>query len=960
MSAFPDFAVQFFFAALALDLVAAAFFVAGGIGKRLRSGKSARARSVLLSVLEEEPVSSSEKRKNDRFIRRNRDAVLSECGRLSDSISLDPARKERLARALSGARIDVFLIRDLHSGNPERRRRAADRLSLVPVKNVRISLIHSLESEKNRTVKLAIIACLAEIGETLAIPSIIDSLAGEPLTYQRAVWGLLSDMGDELSVLVPILSTRPEKEIQLLLIDLATGRRSTTLLAHLLTLVDSRDLDISQAAFRVLSTEYVTDIDHERFIAHDDFLIRNLAVESLGRLLTTKSLLLLFEHMDDPVICKNAVSAITTFIRSFPQHFKTLLVRYGNEHRPNARAVLLDVFSNFVDYLAGKLLTSEEDVAADIILNMMRRGRLNDTINFLNRNSDPEIENKILGILKKLIEEKPACKRELVEYLCDRLKVRLGLEDYGEESAKKSTAEKPKLGLLYIFLAAGVLFLPALCAALTIAGHDGPVFDPRRWFFHFNAAFAVYSLLLNGSYVFLLFFSFMGVVRQAAIHAHMRESFAFKEHVLPSISIITPAFNEEASIVESVNALLTLHYPDYEIIVVNDGSTDATLAKLVSYFGLERAEVFMHGYLDTQPVRGVYANKRYPELLVMDKENGGKADSLNAGINVSRKEYFAGIDADSLIERDALLNLASLFLVSEEETVAMGGNIFPANGCTVSRGALTETRIPKNRLAAFQSIEYIRSFMAGRVGWAELRLLLIISGAFGVFHKRKVIDAHGYLTRSGHYMKDTVGEDMELVVRLARTLRETGIPHSIGYCYDANCWTEIPERFRVLSRQRDRWQRGLLEIMTFHSKMIGNPAFGRIGLVGFPYFLLFEVLGPWFEIEGYAVLACSLVFGLVGMNLFLVIFAASVLLGLFVSIVSMSIAEYRRSYFPLRDKLRLLLYAFLENFGFRQLMGILRIRGFVRMLARAGGWGKMERRGFTAARVKPERRRKKS
>ena len=211
-----------------------------------------------------------------------------------------------------------------------------------------------------------------------------------------------------------------------------------------------------------------------------------------------------------------------------------------------------------------------------------------------------------------------------------------------------------------------------------------------------------------------------------------------------------------------------------------------------------------------------------------------------------------------------------------------------------------------------------------------------------------MVDAHGYLTRAEHYMKDTVGEDMELVVRLTRGLRESGTPFAIQYGYNANCWTEIPETMKVLNRQRDRWQRGLLDIVTFHSRIIFNPRYGRTGLIGFPYFLIFEVLGPWFEAEGYIVLAASLALGMIQLPLFLLLFTATVMLGLLVSTLSLVLAELHRKYFPLKDKLLLLFFAFLENFGFRQLMSILRVRGFLRMLARVGGWGQMERRGLGA------------
>jgi len=559
-----------------------------------------------------------------------------------------------------------------------------------------------------------------------------------------------------------------------------------------------------------------------------------------------------------------------------------------------------------------------------------------------------------LFCVDSLAAENPPLGQQLARYLSPRLLPALGLAPLVPPAPPPARREHPNLPLLYLFLVLGAALVPGVCLVLGIAApHVSPaargagLFD--RFLGNFNAVFTVYATALNAVSLLLLGFSAAGVRRQAAQGDLLRLSFLFKQQVLPSISIITPAFNEEASIVESVSSLLNLRYPDYEVIVVNDGSKDHTLERLVSHFGLERTDLFVHRYLNTQEIRGLYANKRYPELLVIDKENGGKADSLNAGINVARKEYFAGMDADSMLERDALLNLAGLFLFSDEEVVAAGGNILPVNGCTVRCGTLVSTRIPRRPIARFQTIEYLRAFMAGRVGWAAIKTLLIISGAFGVFHRRRVIDVHGYLTRSEHYMKDTVGEDMELVVRLTRGLRESGIPYAVQYAHHANCWTEIPERMKVLNRQRDRWQRGLLDIVTFHSRMILNPAYGRTGLIGFPYFLLFEVLGPWFEAEGYLALAASLALGAIGLPLFLLMFTATVLLGMLVSTASMIIAEHGREYFPLRDKLILVAYAFLENFGFRQLMSLLRVRGFVRMLARVGGWGQMERRGLGTA-----------
>jgi cellulose synthase/poly-beta-1,6-N-acetylglucosamine synthase-like glycosyltransferase len=666
---------------------------------------------------------------------------------------------------------------------------------------------------------------------------------------------------------------------------------------------------------------------------------------------TGHSLSLLFGCLEDPLMHKSVVLAVTAILRARPQHFRSVMLRCLNEKRERAHAALLDVLANYVDYLAEKLLSPDSPTVARILAEIIRHGHARQIINFLNRNRNPDIEGQVLRILRSLLREDRRLSGELGRYLEPRLLAPLSLQPPAAAEVVAPRREHPNLGLLAAFLVLGVALVPALCLLLAwLAPGGSPTAGGlgNRVLGYFNAAFAVYATTLNGSYLLLLLFSVLGARRQAGFGDLLRLSFLFKEHVLPSVSIISPAFNEEASIVESVSSLLTLRYPDFEVIVVNDGSRDGTLRRLIDYFQLERSDLFLHRYLATEKIRGIYASRRYPELLVVDKANGGKADSLNAGINLARKEYFAGIDADSMLERDALLALAGKFLASDEEVVAAGGNILPVNGCTVRLGDLVQTRIPRRAIARFQTIEYLRAFMAGRVGWAALKSLLIISGAFGLFHRRRVVDAHGYLTRSEHYLRDTVGEDMELVVRLNRGLRESGIPFAVQYSYDANCWTEIPESLKMLNRQRDRWQRGLLDILCFHSKMIGNPRYGRTGIVAFPYYLLFEVLGPWFEAEGHLVLAVSLALGAIGLPLFLLLFTATVLLGLLVSVSSMLIAERRREYFPLSDKLLLVLYALLENFGFRQLLSLLRVRGFLRMFARVGGWGQLERRGLGA------------
>ena len=276
-----------------------------------------------------------------------------------------------------------------------------------------------------------------------------------------------------------------------------------------------------------------------------------------------------------------------------------------------------------------------------------------------------------------------------------------------------------------------------------------------------------------------------------------------KSRLAPPISILVPAHNEATSIVSSVKALLRLNYPAFEVIVVNDGSRDETLQKLIAVFELRKTKRIYHQTIATKEVRGIYVAKLsspWARLVVLDKENGGKADALNAGINVSEYPLFCSVDADSILERDSLLRVALPFM-ERADVVGVGGIVRIANGCSITQGFVQTVRLPKQWLPCFQAVEYLRAFLSGRIAWANLGSLLVLSGAFSLFKKATVLEVNGY-------DRSTVSEDMELVMRLHRTLGDQGRACYIEFIPDPVCWTEAPERFKMLWRQRDRWQRG--------------------------------------------------------------------------------------------------------------------------------------------------------
>lgn len=695
---------------------------------------------------------------------------------------------------------------------------------------------------------------------------------------------------------------------------------------------------------------YSEDLNAPEFLDHSDPAIRAIAIRSLGNGSTEGHISTLLVYLESDLTRLPARMGLSKILAAHPRLIPPVAEAFDATNDKQILQSLADVLAGRIEYFITKLQGKERKGAETLIREMIELGKFSEIIEFLKLNRDPALEDAMVAIVVQESKDNVSLREECGLYLPDRILEKCGFQKI--VSAPKRREEKrdwKMIRALYLILGFALLFFPALYVARYrgMIGDIPLLVQLKTFVVDFNYDFAWYSMSVNAVYIVLLLLSVVKVKSSTRLWNLKTASMLFKPRMLPSVSIIAPAYNEEKTIVESATSLLNLKYPDYELVIVNDGSRDGTLNTLITHFQLKRVDYHYAQRLKTASVRGIYRNPLYPQLVVVDKENGGKADSLNAGLNISSKEYYCGIDADSLLEPDALLKVASLTLDYGVETPAMGGNVFPINGCTVDRGKLIQIALPKNNLARLQTIEYLRAFMCGRMGWAQINSLLIISGAFGLFRKERVISIGGYLTSNERYGKNTVGEDMELVVRIARLMREKRQKYRISYAYNANCWTEVPESFDILKRQRDRWHRGLIDIMFFHRKLLFNPSYGKMGLVGMPYFLIFELIGPLFEIQGYLMVALAAFLGLMSTKLAILLFLSTILMGITISMASVLIAERQTCYFSARDTLKLLLMAFLENFGPRQVFSLWRVLGFFSAMKKPKGWGKMERKGFS-------------
>jgi cellulose synthase/poly-beta-1,6-N-acetylglucosamine synthase-like glycosyltransferase len=453
-----------------------------------------------------------------------------------------------------------------------------------------------------------------------------------------------------------------------------------------------------------------------------------------------------------------------------------------------------------------------------------------------------------------------------------------------------------------------------------------------EWFF------LLYFVLVNLGYIALNLLALPRIRQQLALRpvGNLPPTYAGFE---PPVSLLVPAYNEEVSIASSVRSLLQLDYPEFEVVVVNDGSKDGTLAALRAAFDLAPFPEAYWQRLPAQPVRGIYRSRLHANLRVVDKENGGKADALNVGINASRHDLFCAIDADSILQRDSLRRVVEPFL-DDPRTVATGGTVRIANGCSVLAGHLERVELPRNPLALLQIVEYLRAFLFGRMGWATLNAVLIISGAFGVFRKDAVIAAGGYRAKS-------LGEDMELVVRLHRKMRARGIPYAIHFVPDPICWTEAPESLGILKGQRIRWQRGLAESLHLNAGLAGLRGGGAAGWLAFPFFTLFECYGPAIEVAGYLSMLAMFLMGAISGAAFLAFLALAFSLGFLLSVSALALEELSFHLYPRHSQMALLVaVAMVENLGYRQLVTFWRLVGLWRwMRGSQAAWGTMTRQG---------------
>lgn len=455
---------------------------------------------------------------------------------------------------------------------------------------------------------------------------------------------------------------------------------------------------------------------------------------------------------------------------------------------------------------------------------------------------------------------------------------------------------------------------------------------------------AIFSGSYLALYVVLAFLSYYGIKKYVNARHFLHDDVLVKSNHVIGVSVVAPAYNEAATVVNNVHSLLSLTYPKFEVIIVNDGSKDATLQLLIDEFEMVKVDFFYEEKIPTKPVRGHYrsTNPLYSKLLVVDKENGGsKADAANSGINSSQYPLFLCTDVDCILKADTILKLAKPFMESETRVIATGAPIRISNSCEVRNGFLVRVHFPKGWYPRFQELEYVRAYLFGRMAWGELNGLLLVSGGLGMFDKEIAVAAGGYWHKS-------LGEDMELITRMRKHMYLNRIDFRIRYIPESLCWTEVPGNRATLIRQRVRWSRGLIQTLVLHRDMFFNPKYGRTGFLILPYFFAFEFLVPILELVGILVLIPCFIFLDIDLVFFVQLTLAIYLFYLSVTLVSILLDELLyKSYANLREILILVGMAMIEPFVYHPVAAFASLKGYWHFLMqKQQTWGDMQRQGF--------------
>jgi len=917
------------------------------VKQRSRRGymRNMKYRTLISRMVNEEDFSFEAIKKKDRV------SFLTALQKWTKTFDLPEEKASAMSTVLERWKLKDIVEKKLNSPLEHTRSEGLLLVELLPHDEQLFLLEKALEREKAQLLELKMVEILCSLNLQHSISIIISVLKRAPDHFKNKILCFLNPFSLQLGNWAARNRESSDPDIRRIIIMAAEEGRDEWFMPFLLKETSSSEEELRRAAADILFRRFSPQLKVDLLLNSPYEDIKEKAVEHLIGQDSDLNPGAYTHILDREDLRLFAVEVLARKVGKSPRLLTAAFELFKNSKVPEDKLLWAEILSNRISYFAYRADQRDFSEVAELLSCIIQLGHYSQIINFLNQNRNLDLEEKLETILFPMLDHDESFRKQCRMYLKESVQERWKIPDYEKDVSEPKFLLKGRDKVLMGVAMIAVLILPlaAFLSTRTVplryySGEE--LFVSFVFFYHY--IFAFYNISVNAIYLVLMFLSWFVINRQQTQWELVDRKFLFTPGLFPSVSILAPAFNEETTIVQNVYSLISLDYCDFQVIVIDDGSADQTSRELINQFNMEITERPLIGSIATAPVQGVYKSRDYPGLLLIRKLNGGKADALNAGINYSSGQYICSIDADSLLEPDALQKIMIRTLVNRSDVVAVGGNVLPSNGSIVSEGVIKKIHLPDNPYARYQTVEYLRSFISNRLGWSRLNSLLVISGAFGVFRRDQIVAMGGYLTGKGQLRQDTVGEDMEAVVHLYEHMKKGKEKIKIDYAYNANCWTEVPESLESLMRQRDRWHRGLVEVILYHKNMFLNWKYGAVGLIAFPYFVFFELLGPFLESVGYLLLVVPFFLGLLNSRIILFMFFIAVVLGIFISTVSLFLAEKGVLYFKGRDFRSVVFTAFLENFGWRQFISFLRpVSYFMYTFRRKDkGWQKFNRKGF--------------
>lgn len=447
---------------------------------------------------------------------------------------------------------------------------------------------------------------------------------------------------------------------------------------------------------------------------------------------------------------------------------------------------------------------------------------------------------------------------------------------------------------------------------------------------------AAYFILSNTISIVLILISWHSIKQSKKILKNQKE---LTQH--PGVTFIVPAHNEEITIVESVYSFLETKYQNIQVVVIDDGSSDHTSQNLINEFEMIPASIKRHSQLSPSKNHTIFKSTIYSNLLLVKRLNGGKAAAINLGLDYANTPYVCTVDADTIVEKDALTKAIRPFLLHKDSLLGVAGTLRIANGARLLHRGSVEGHLGGSNLVLFQVLEYIRAFYIGRIGWDHFDGTTLLSGAFSVFKREPLVEIGGFDPTS-------ITEDLEVTIRLRNHFGNSRKGPRFKVIGEPVAWTQAPETLGDLRRQRIRWQRGLVSVLRNNWKLFLNPRYGVVGLFAIPYMVLFEWLGPFFEVAGYAVVLLGLYHQVILFDIFLSFFFGGLAYSILLTLLSIHVEESNYARHPnfKRDWTMFLFAAIFDNIGYRQLLSLLRLQAMIEILYKPARWGTHERKGI--------------